>query len=87
MKGDVMRRFALLAAAVAALAFIANAPASAAEANDRASCAGLAAASRAGSPGAQAEVVHSVIAETHPPGDNFHDFAWFHDGSAEACLA
>jgi hypothetical protein len=82
-----MRRFVLVSAAVAALGFVAIAPVQAAEAGDPASCAGLAAASRAGSPGAQAEVVHSVIAETHPPGDNFHDFASFHDGSAQACLA
>jgi hypothetical protein len=68
-----------------------SAPASAATANPQASCAGLAGASRAGQSGAQAEVVHFVIAEAttegFPPGANFSDFASFHQETAEACQA
>jgi hypothetical protein len=63
----------------------------ASSANSAASCSGLANSSRAGDPGAQAEVVQFVIAEAffegHTPGSNFSDFSSFHLGSAEACLA
>jgi hypothetical protein len=72
--------------ATLAMAFAASVPA-AADANDHASCAGLAGSSRAGVPGAQAEVVQGVIASDFPPGANFSDFASFHEGTAEACLA
>jgi hypothetical protein len=65
-----------------------HAKASATDANEHASCAGLAGASRAGQAGAQAEVVEGVIESEFPPGRvNFSDFASFHDGTAEACLA
>ena len=84
---DGMRKSVSVVIATLAMAFTASAPA-AAEANDHASCAGLAGSSRAGVPGAEAEVVQEVIASEFPPGlVNFSDFASFHDGSAEACLA
>ena len=82
-----MRKSVSVVIATLAMAFTASAPA-AAEANDHASCAGLPGSSRAGVPGAEAEVVQEVIASEFPPGlVNFSDFASFHDGSAEACLA
>ena len=84
---DAVRKSLSVVIATVAMAFAASAPA-AADANDHASCAGLAGSSRAGVPGAQAEVVQGVIASEFPPGRvNFSDFASFHDGSAEACLA
>jgi hypothetical protein len=84
-----MKRLSVLIALSFALAgFTSNA---ASAANPAASCSGLAASSRAGDPGAQAEVVNFVLAEAafegFPPGANFSDFASFHQGSAEACLA
>ena len=83
-----MRRIACIALLTAAFGVGLTGPASAADANDHASCAGLAGASRAGDPGAEAQVVQSVIASEFPPGlVNFSDFASFHEGSAEACLA
>jgi hypothetical protein len=83
-----MRRLAVVVVASAAMGLGLSAPASAADADEHASCAGLAGASRAGEPGAQAEVVQGVLAEAFPAGlENFSDFASFHDGSAEACLA
>ena len=83
-----MKRFMVVCITAAGLGLALSAPASAAEANWHASCAGLAGASRAGDPGAEAEVVQGVLAEAFPPGlENFSDFASFHDGSAEACLA
>ena len=82
------RRLVIAVVAAGALGFVLSAPASAAEADGHASCAGLAGASRAGQPGAEAEVVHSVLASEFPPGlVTFSDFASFHDGTAEACLA
>lgn len=84
----MMRRTVVAAIAAAGIGFGLSAPASAADADGHASCAGLAGASRAGQPGAQAAVVQGVLAEAFPPGlENFSDFASFHDGSAEACLA
>ena len=83
----------ILCLAVAlALALGLSAPASAATANPQASCAGLAGASRAGQPGAQAEVVFDVIADARDdvppaPGAIFGDFAHHHQGTAESCLA
>jgi hypothetical protein len=67
-------------------------PASAATANSNASCAGLVGPHYAAQgPGTHAGVTLGVVAEFRseglPPGANFHDFASFHDGSAEACLA
>lgn len=83
-----MKRFAVVCVTATGLGLALGAPASAAEADWHASCAGLAGASRAGGAGAQADVVQGVLAEAFPPGlENFSDFASFHDGSAEACLA
>ena len=82
-----MKRFAVVCVTAAALGLALSGPASAAEADGHASCAGLAGASRAGDAGAQADVVQGVLAEAFPPGlENFSDFASFHDGSAGACL-
>jgi hypothetical protein len=66
-------------------------PASAATANHHASCAGLAGASRAGDPGAQAAVVLHVVTEAvsagQPPGAlEFSDFAHHHEQTAGVCL-
>jgi len=82
----------VLVVAAMALAFGLSAPASAATANPHASCAGLVGPYYAGhGPGTHADVTLGVVAEFRsegmPPGANFHDFASFHDGSAEACLA
>jgi hypothetical protein len=83
-----MRRIACIAFLTAALGVGLSGPASAADANEHASCAGLAGASRAGDPGAEAQVVQGVIASEFPPGlVNFSDFASFHDETADACLA
>jgi hypothetical protein len=83
-----MKRFAMVCITAAGFGVALSAPASAAAADSHASCAGLAAASRAGTHGAQADVVQGVLAEAFPPGlENFSDFASFHEGSAEACLA
>ena len=80
---------ALAATTVLSLALVA--PASAATADPHASCAGLAGASRAGQPGAEAEVVHDVIAEAFsnaaPAGATFGDFARSNEGTAEICLS
>jgi hypothetical protein len=83
---DVVRKSVSVVLATLAILFGVSAPASA-DANEHASCAGLAGASRAGQAGAEAEVVHGVIASEFPPGRNFSDFASFHEGTAEACLA
>ena len=87
-----MKRSLLAVFAVLAVAFALTAPASAATADPHASCAGLVGPYYAGQgPGTHADVTHGVVAEFRsegvPPGANFHDFASFHDGSAEACLA
>ena len=83
-----MKRLVVVIATTGVMGLALMTPAAAAEADGHASCAGLAGASRAGQPGAEAEVVHRVIASEFPPGlVNFSDFASFHDGSAEACLA
>jgi hypothetical protein len=86
-----MKRSLLAASATLALALGLSAPASAATANPQASCAGLAGASRAGEPGAQAEVVFGVRAEAADdvppaPGRIFGDFARSHGGTTEICL-
>jgi len=88
-RGWAVRKSVSVVIATLAMVFSVSAPAAAADANDHASCAGLAGASRAGEPGAEAEVVHGVLESgAFPPGlVNFSDFASFHDGSAEACLA
>ena len=84
----MVKKTSIVVLAALALGLGLAAPASAAVADPHASCAGLAGASRAGDAGAQAEVVKSVLAEAFPPGlENFSDFASFHDGTAEACLA
>jgi hypothetical protein len=82
-----VRKSVSVVIAALAMVFAASVPA-AADANEHASCAGLAGSSRAGVPGAEAEVVQGVIASEFPPGlVNFSDFASFHEGTAEACLA
>ena len=67
------------------------APAAAATANSHASCSGLAAASRAGDPGAQAatqvQIKQDAANEGITPGAVVSGFSQFHDGSAEDCLA
>ena len=86
-----MKRLLVAVLATLALVLGLSATASATIANHHASCNGLAAASRAGDPQAQSNVVHNVIAEAkfegHPPGATFGDFAHFHDQTAEVCLA
>lgn len=54
-----------------------------------ASCSGLASSSRAGQPGAEAQVQHEIKAndEGLPPGVIENEFSRNHLGSAEACLA
>ena len=86
-----MKRLFLSVVAALALGLGVSAPASAATASPQASCAGLAGASRAGQPGAQAEVVFEVRADASDdvppaPGAIFGDFARHHDQTAEACL-
>ena len=85
-----MKRSLLAASATLTLALGLSAPASAATANPQASCAGLAGASRAGEPEAQARVVLTVVGEAmtegHTPGAVFSDFARSHEGTAEICL-
>ena len=84
-----MKRLSVLMALSFALAGLTSTAASAA--NPAASCSGLAGSSRAGDPGAEAEVVGFVLAEAafdgFPPGATFSDFSRFHLGSAEVCLA
>jgi hypothetical protein len=83
-----MKRFAVIAVTTAGIGLGLSTPASAADADANASCAGLAGASRAGDPGAEAAVVQGVLDEAFPPGlANFSDFASYHLGTAEACLA
>ena len=85
-----MRKPAAVATVVLSLGLVGAA--SAATANPHASCAGLVGPHYAAQgPGTHAGVTLGVVAEFRsqglPPGANFHDFASFHDGSAEACLA
>ena len=85
-----MRKLAAVTSVVLSLG--AAGTASAATADDHASCAGLVGPYYAAQgPGTHADVTLSVVAEFRsagmPPGANFSDFASFHDGSAEACLA
>jgi hypothetical protein len=86
-----MKRSLLVLIATLGLVLGVSASASAATANSHASCAGLAGASRAGEPGAEAADSHGVIgeaaAEGVPPGAIFGGFARFHDQTAEVCLA
>lgn len=83
-----MKKIAAVAVLAAATAIGLSAPASAATADSRASCAGLAGASRSGQPGAEAAVVHDVLSFAFPPGQEiFSDFAQHHQGTAESCLA
>ena len=86
-----MKRIVLVVFATLALALGLSAPATATTADPHASCAGLAGASRAGQPGAQAEVVLHVVTEAHlggfsPGAVEFSGFAHFHDQSVEVCL-
>ncbi len=87
-----MKRSLLAVLTALMLAVGLSVPASAATANHHASCAGLAGASRAGDPGAQAEVVLHVVTEANPsqgspPGTlEFSDFARLHEQTAGVCL-
>jgi Transposase len=85
----VKRSVACVSAALA-LALGVSAPASAATANSHASCSGLAGASRAGQPGAEAEVQFGIQAEAAaqgiPPGAIEGGFSRLHEGTAEVCL-
>ena len=84
-----MKRSLLAVLATLALVLGLSGPASAA--NSHASCSGLAAASRAGDPGAEAETQVEIKAlaehEGVTPGAIVSGFSQFHDGSAEVCLA
>jgi hypothetical protein len=84
-----MKRWSVLIAFSFALAGFTTTAASAA--NPAASCSGLAGSSRGGDPGAEADVVLFVLAESAfegtVPGATFSDFSRFHAGSAEVCLA
>jgi hypothetical protein len=86
-----MKRILVGVLATLALVLGVSASASAATANRHASCAGLAGASRAGTPGEQAEVVLHVVTEAHvggfsPGAVEFSGFAQSHDESVEVCL-
>jgi hypothetical protein len=80
-----MKRWSVLIAFSFALAGFTTTAASAAN------CSGLAGSSRGGDPGAEADVVLFVLAESAfegtVPGATFSDFSRFHAGSAEVCLA
>ena len=81
-----------LLAAVAAPALVLGFSGPAFGADEHASCAGLVGPYYAAQgPGTHADVTLSVVADFRsagmPPGENFSDFASFHDGSAENCLA
>ena len=89
-----MRRIRIAAASMVVAAGLTGAvaaPAAAAMANPHASCSGLAAASRAGDPGAQAatqvQIKQDAANEGITPGAVVSGFSQFHDGSAEDCLA
>ena len=58
-------------------------------ASSQASCQGIAASTDTllGGPGARADTVHEVIGEEEPHGALFSDFAKFHSGTGEECLA
>jgi hypothetical protein len=84
-----MKRLLLAAPASLAVAVALSSPASAA--NPQASCSGLAGSSRAGQPGAEAQVQFGIQAEAAAdgttPGAIESEFSQNHLGSAEACLA
>ena len=84
-----MKRILVAVLATLALALGLSGPASAA--NSHASCSGLAAASRAGDPGAQAatqvQIKQDAANEGITPGAVVSGFSQFHEGSAEVCLA
>ena len=82
-----MRRLLVVLAALTVLVGL-GAPATAS--NPASSCSGLAASSRAGQPGTQAQVLVDVRAgaaqEGVPTGTIISEFSQFHEGSAEICL-
>jgi len=85
-----MRRLTAIAAALCTFAIAG--PAMAASAAEQASCSGLVGPYYAAQgPGTHADVTLGVVVEFRsagmPPGANFSDFASFHDGTAEGCLA
>lgn len=85
-----MKKSALVLVVAAAVSVAMTAPASAATADPHASCAGLAGASRAGYPTAEAQdslqVIGEAFSEGRAPGSTFSDFASHHQGTAESCL-
>jgi hypothetical protein len=91
LKEDAMKRLVVSVVAVLAIALGVSAPASAATADSHASCSGLAGASRAGEPGAEALVQFGVQAEAAalgiPPGEVEGGFSRLHEGTAEICLS
>ena len=86
-----MKRILVVVFATLVLALGLSAPASATIANDHAGCSGLAAASRAGDPGAQAatqvQIKVDAANEGTTPGGVVSGFSQFHQGTAGACLA
>jgi hypothetical protein len=80
----------LLLACTASLALLAATAGSALAAAPVASCSGLASSSRAGQPGAEAEVQFGIQASANEegvaPGIIESEFSRGHLGSAEACL-
>jgi hypothetical protein len=80
-----------LLAIFAALALALSFSGSASAANPHASCSGLAGSSRAGQPGAEAQVQFGIQAEAAfegtTPGALESEFSQNHLGSAAACLA
>jgi hypothetical protein len=80
----------LLLAGTATLALLVATAGSALAAAPTASCSGLASSSRAGQPGAEAQVQFGIQAFAHdegvPPGAIESEFSRDHLGSAEACL-
>ena len=90
-EGIPMKRILVAVLSTLALALGLSGPASAATANSHASCSGLAAASRAGDPGAQAATQVQIKVDAKDegvtPGAVVSGFSQFHDGSAEVCLA
>jgi len=85
-----MRRRTAVAAALVTLAVAV--PAGPASADEHASCSGLVGPYYAAQgSGTRAGVTLGVVTEFQsagmPPGANFSDFASFHDGTAEDCLA
>jgi len=85
-----MKRVLLAASTALALVLGSSGPASAADANFHASCAGHASSSVAGQAGARAEIQFGAFEDAAEHGITVgalqSEFARFHDGSAEVCF-